>query len=149
MLRINNIFIKIVWTSDKDQIQDGMAGQKGSFKSPLPTVSQESISDLPQAEVEAVFDLQNLDGSINNLDNSLQSRLEILASQRGVSPQMLVSEIVSLHLAAHEIEANTNIHYSKKQSTVSIQRGVKKMFLDPAELLADQIPVDEDFRDLI
>ena len=114
-----------------------MAGQTGSFKSALPPVSLEIVSERPETEVESVFDKQTL------------SRIELLAHQRGVSPQTLVSEIVAQHLAGHEIEVGDKIHYSKKHSTSKIQRGVSRTFVDPAELLADQIPVDEDFRDLI
>ena len=76
-------------------------------------------------------------------DQETNSRLELLAKERGISPQMLVSEIVMEHFLRIDSSVDKGIQ-SKPRRLKGLGGIFPLRFIDPS----DTISVEEDFRDL-
>ena len=115
-----------------------MAGQKRSSISSDSDLSHYQSSEGEKPEVEGEISQESGLGNNSGLDREAFDRIELIAKVRGVSAQNLISEILLDHLAKFETK-EANFRKLPPQSN-----GVPLRFIDPA----DQISLDEDFREL-
>ena len=114
-----------------------MAGQKRSSISSDSDLSRYQSYEFKDTNPKT-FGAEDEISQESGLDQAAYNRIELLAKVRGVSPQNLISEILLEHLSKVDPKESSLRKLHPRSD------GIPLRFVDPA----DQISLDEDFREL-